>query len=55
MTILDLTKATLVCGASCVLVYSYPLLSQIIVIAVLTLMWTLYAYRTIGPLLRRKT
>ena len=55
MTILDLTKATVVCGGSSFLVYSYPVLSQILLISLLAVMWLLYAWKTFGPMLRRKS
>ena len=39
MTILDLIKATVVCGAIAFLIYSYPLIGQIVLIAFLSLLW----------------
>jgi len=48
MTILDLTKATVVCGGSGFLVYSYPVVSQVILIGMLALLWLLYAWKTFG-------
>lgn len=53
MTILDLTKATLVFGGMAFLIYSYPLLGQIVVIGVLGLLWLLYALKTIRAIRRR--
>ena len=53
MTILDLIKATLACGAFAYLIYSFPLLGQIVLIGFLSLLWLSYARKTIASLLRR--
>jgi hypothetical protein len=53
MTILDLIKATLACGAFAYLIYSFPLLGQIVLIGFLALLWLSYARKTIASLLRR--
>ena len=53
MTILDLMKATLICGAFAYLIYSFPLLGQIVLIGFLGLLWLSYARKTIASLLRR--
>jgi hypothetical protein len=53
MTILDLIKATVVCGAIAFLIYSYPILGQIVLIGFLSLLWLVYAHRTIANLRRR--
>ncbi len=53
MTLLDLIKATVVCGASAFLIYSFPLVSQIVVIAVISLLWLLYLQQTWTHLRRR--
>jgi hypothetical protein len=53
MTILDLIKATLICGAFAYLIYSFPLLGQIVLIGFLGLLWLSYARKTIASLLRR--
>jgi hypothetical protein len=45
MTFLDLAKATLICGGGSFLIYSFPLLAQIVVIGCLGLLWALYARR----------
>ena len=52
MTILDLTKATLVCGGGAFLVYEYPVVGQILLIGVLAVLWLLYARQTILSLRR---
>ena len=53
MTILDFIKATVVCGAIAFLIYSYPVLGQIVLIGFLSLMWLLYAHKMITRLRRR--
>ena len=53
MSILDLIKATLVCGAIAFLIYSYPVLGQIVLIGFLSLLWLLYAHKTIAHLRRK--
>ena len=53
MNIFDLMKATVVCGAIAFLIYSYPILGQIVLIGFLSLLWLLYAHKTIAHLRRR--
>ena len=53
MTIFDLIKATVVCGAIAFLFYSSPTFSQIVLIAFLSVLWLLYAHKTIARLRRR--
>ncbi len=53
MTIIDLIKATVVCGAIAFLIYSYPVLGQIVLIGFLSLLWLVYAHKTIANLRRR--
>ena len=53
MTILDLIKATVICGAFAYLIYSFPLVGQIVLIGFLGLLWLSYARKTIASLLRR--
>jgi hypothetical protein len=53
MTIVDLIKATVVCGAIAFLIYSYPILGQIVLIGFLSLLWLLYAHKAIAHLRRR--
>lgn len=47
MTIWDLVKATIVCGGLAFVVYSYPALSQAIIIGLLTLMWFSCAHQVV--------
>jgi len=53
MSIYDLTKATLVCGGVAFLIYTFPLLSQILTIGILSVLWLSYAYRTIANMRRK--
>jgi hypothetical protein len=53
MTILDLIKATVVCGAISFLIYSYPVVGQIVLIGFLSLLWLAYAHKTLASLRRR--
>jgi hypothetical protein len=46
MTMWDFIKATTVCGLLAFLMYSYPVLSQALIITVLCLLWAGYAHRT---------
>ena len=43
---LDFIKATITCGVAAFLIYSYPLIGQVLLIAVLSLVWLSYLYRT---------
>lgn len=47
MSALDLIKATIVCAGVSFLVYSYPVLSQALLIGVVGLIWLSYFYRTV--------
>jgi len=53
MNMLDLTKATITCGGVAFLIYSFPVLGQILIIGFLSLLWLLYARKTLANLLRR--
>ncbi|MGA2864448.1 MAG: hypothetical protein ABSF95_08160 [Verrucomicrobiota bacterium] len=50
---LYLTKMTVLCGCSAFLIYSFPLISQIVIIALLAFLWLSCAHRTILSLRRR--
>jgi hypothetical protein len=54
MRILDLAKATFVCGALGFLTYSFPVLGQALVIGLLALLWLLYAQQAIQSLRRSR-
>ena len=47
MSLLDLIKATIVCGGVAFLFYSFPVLGQIVAIALLSLLWLSYARKTV--------
>ena len=53
MSIVDLAKATVVCGGAAFLIYSCPVVGQVLVIGFLTLLWLLYAREVIHSLRRR--
>jgi hypothetical protein len=53
MNALDLVKATVVCGAFAFLVYSFPVVGQIVIIGGLSLIWLSYALKAIKRLARR--
>jgi hypothetical protein len=53
MSIFDLIKATVICGAIAFLIYSYPVIGQVVLIGFLSLLWLLYAHKTIASLRRR--
>lgn len=54
MSMVDLIKATLVCGLIAFLVYSYPLLGQVVIIAILSLLWLSCAIQTLHNVRRRR-
>jgi len=53
MTIFDLTKATVICGGVAFLSYSFPLVSQILTIGLLSVLWLSYAYQAITKMRRK--
>ena len=53
MNILDLIKATIICGLIAFLIYSFPMLGQILLIGFLGLLWLGYARKTIACLRRK--
>jgi len=53
MNMLDLIKATIACGLIAFLIYSFPVVGQVVIIGVLSLLWLSYAHRTLVTLLRR--
>jgi len=54
MSILDLIKATVICGGVAFLIYSFPVLGQVVLIGFLSLMWLAYAHRTVVNLRRSR-
>jgi hypothetical protein len=53
MNLIYLSKATVLCGGSAFLIYSFPVISQVVIIGVLALLWLSCAHRTISHLRRR--
>ncbi len=53
MSVLDFTKATVVCGLAAYLVYTFPVLSQALMIGLLSVLWLLYARKMLQALRRR--
>lgn len=53
MTVLDFAKATIFCGLTAFLIYSFPVLGQILIIGILCLVWLSYAASTILAIGRR--
>lgn len=47
MEVSDLIKATIISALIAYLVYSFPVLGQALVIAILSLLWLSYLYRTV--------
>ena len=52
MRILDLAKATLVCGALGFLTYLFPIVGQVLVIGLLAVLWLFYVQQTLQNLRR---
>src|SRR5947207_2884226 len=53
MSMLDLIKATVICGAVAFLIYTFPILGQVVTIGFLGLLWLAYAHKAIVNLRRR--
>jgi hypothetical protein len=53
MSLFDLAKATLVCGGVSFLVYSFPAISQGLIIGLLTVVWVSYAQKLIRRFVQR--
>ena len=54
MRMLDLIKATVVCGGVAYFVYSYPVLGQVVIIGFRSLMWLSCAHMTIQTIRRKR-
>jgi len=50
---MDLAKATLACGAGSFLTFTFPLIGQVVLIGLLSLVWLLYARQVVLQLRRR--
>ena len=53
MNIIDLAKATVVCGGVSFLVFTFPFISQGLIIGLLTVVWVSYAQKLIKNFVRR--
>ena len=53
MNMFDLIKATITCGVTAFLIYSYPVIGQVLLIGLLSLLWLGYARKTLLSLRRR--
>jgi hypothetical protein len=53
MNVLDLIKATIAFGLGAFLIYSFPVVGQVLIIGLLSLLWLAYAHKTFAALLRR--
>ena len=53
MSILDLSKATVICGLLAFVIYSFPVVGQVLIIGVLSVLWLAYARKTLARVLRR--
>lgn len=53
MNMLDLIKATIGCGVSAFLIYNFPVIGQVIIIGLLSLLWLSYAHKTLATIRRR--
>lgn len=49
----DLVKATIACGVSAFLIYSFPVISQVVIIGGLSLLWLAYAHKTLAGMRRK--
>ena len=54
MNVMDLIKATIACGVSAFLIYSFPIISQVVIIGLLSLLWLSYAHKTLATIRRRR-
>jgi len=53
MNLVDLIKATLVCGLLAFFCYDYPVIGQVVLIGFLSLVWLGYAHKTVMRLRHR--
>ena len=50
MSVFDLIKATVICGLVAFFSFNYPVLGQVLIIGVLSLLWLSYAHKTVRTL-----
>jgi hypothetical protein len=53
MNALDIIKATLVCGVLAFLVYTFPVIGQVVIIGALGLVWLSYVLKVLLPAAKR--
>jgi len=53
MSVIDLFKATIVCGSIGFLVYSFPIIAQVVILGALGLAWFSYAQKALRMLIGR--
>lgn len=53
MKLSELIKATVVCGSMAYLVFSYPVIGQVVIIGLLALAWFACAHQTLKSLGRK--
>ena len=54
MNVVDLTKATVICGGVAYLFVNYPILGQVSVAVVMSVLWLSYAYKTVATFRRKR-
>ena len=55
MNLLDLAKATVLCGLIAFFFFNYPILGQILAIATMSLLWLSYVRKTVVTLRRPRS
>ena len=53
MNLIDLIKATVLCGLIAFLVYSFPVIGQVVLISLLSLLWLSCALQTVQTVRRK--
>ncbi len=53
MNLFDLLKATIACALIAFIMYSFPVVSQVVIIGLIGLLWLGYAHRVMTGLLRK--
>jgi uncharacterized membrane protein YesL len=55
MNVFDLIKATTLCGALAFVVYSFPVVGQVVIIGLLSVVWLSCALQTVENVRRKRT
>ena len=53
MSVFDLIKATVICGLTAFLVYNFPVIGQIAIIGLLSLLWLSCAHQVVQSVRRK--